>query len=97
MGKRKFVPASSQEQRDKEAAAFLLNAVQFSRAIRNGRVARVRLVYDQSLRNTKAPNVVQDTTTMEVWQAQPQNDLEGLTVEEAQEIVEAAVKDLQKT
>lgn len=96
--RKKPVPPDSQAQLDREAAVFLLNAMQYSEAIRNGRVSRVILTYDQSLRDTDAKNVSQSTTELKVWLGRGTgSSLPGFSKEEAEALVNKALSELQKS
>lgn len=86
----------SQQQRDRESAAFLLNALTYAAAIRNGAVARVRIEYNQRKRKESPTNVVQNTISMEVWQSSTPcaNALPCFSGAEAQKIVCDAVAEI---
>ncbi len=89
----------SQQQRDREAAVFLLNALTYTAAIRNGAVARVRIEYNQRKRKESPRNVVKNTISMEVWQSSTPsaNALPCFSGAEAQDIVNDAIAEINRS
>lgn len=78
---------------DMEAACFLANAHEMAHRIRCGRIQSVTVSYSQKRRNTDAGYASNDTINMKVVVSRPTRDVDALTVEDAERMIDAHIKE----